>query len=269
MSFSDERLKRILSEPSVPFRLGDYISRGFQFMNENFGLLLAFALVSGVISFFCQSMPYVGIFLSMAISPILSIGYSQFAYAVTRERRADFGDFFKGFSKIGALLLTYLLTAVVSLVAFLPGLLVWYQAGMVDWLVEMVAAYPLFQDTPELTEMVDMSLFWLGLVVMLVGALTVSILFVWALQITWFFDAGPLESLDASRKLIARNWGNMLGFLILSGIIAFSGVLLCGIGLLYTAPAMACAQFFAFADMTRLFEDDGDGGPDLIDHFIA
>jgi hypothetical protein len=33
---------------------------------------------------------------------------------------------------------------------------------------------------------------------------------------------------------------------------------------------MAVAQFFAFADSTKILEDDGDSQqPDIIDHFIA
>lgn len=269
MKFSATRLQRILAEPPVPFRMGDYISRSFKFMNENLGLLIAFTIITYVINFFCQSLPYVGIFLGVAISPILSIGYSQFTYRVKRGHRPDFGEFFKGFTKIGPLILTYILTLVISLLALLPGLIIWYKAGTLEWLVEMQAAYPLFQDIPDLRDMVDMSLFWIGLAVMFIGGVAVSLLFIWALKIVWFFEVGPLEAIEASRKLIARNWGEMLGFIIIVGLITISGVLVCGIGLLYTAPAMAIAIFFAFADATRILEDSEEDQPDLIDHFIA
>ncbi len=269
MNFPASRLQRILAEAPVQFRMGDYISRGFQIMNNNFGMLIGFVLVSAVINFLCQSLPYVGLFLSMAISPVLSVGYSQFAYMVSRGHKPDFGEFFKGFSKIGPLLLTYLLVMVVSLIAILPGLIIWYKAGMFEWLVEFMDAYPLFQDIPSLGDMVDMSQFWIGFAIMLIGGLVIGLFFAWALKIAWFFDVGPLEALDASRKLIARNWANMLGFFIISGLIAISGALLCGIGILYTAPAVTCAHFFAFADSTHILDDENDNKPDLIDHFIA
>ncbi len=269
MNFSVSRLQRTLSEAPIPFRMGDYINRGFKFMNDNFGLLVAFVLVSGVINFFCQSLPYIGFLLSMAVSPILSVGYAQFTYMVLRGHKPDFGEFFKGFKKAGPLIFTYLLMVVISLLAILPGLLVWYKAGMADWVMEMVNAYPLFEDIPGLGEMVDMSLFGIGLALILLGGLVVGLFLFWALQIAWFYEVGPLEAIDASRKLIARNWGNMLGFLILSGLIAAGGILLCGIGLLYTAPAMTCAHFFAFADATQLLEGDDEDKPDLTDHLIV
>ncbi len=270
MSLPASRLQRVLNDPPAPFRLGDYISQGFQFMNQNFGMLLGFMLLTIVISFVVQIVPIVGIVISLLISPVLQIGYSQFAYAATRERRVEFGEFFKGFNKLGPLLATYLLTAIVSLLAILPGLLLWYQARMLDWFMGVMEDYPLLQDMPNLADTVDMTLFWLGFLLMIVGILVLSVLFAWALNVVWFFEVGPMEALNASRKLIARNWLSFVAFIIVASIVGTAGILLCGVGLLYTAPAMVCAQFFAFADAARLFEgDDEDNQPDIIDHFIA
>ncbi|MDX1910957.1 MAG: hypothetical protein SFV22_05705 [Saprospiraceae bacterium] len=269
MSLPASRLQRVLDEPAVEFRLGDYISRGFKFMNENAGLLIAFMLVSGVINFFAQMMPFIGFVISILLGPVLQIGYSQYAYTAVRERKAEFAEFFKGFSKMGPLVITYILSGLIGLVSALPGLLLWYQAGMLDWVMVLIEDYPFMEDVPPLGEMVDMSLFWLGVLLMFVGAVVISILFSWALQIVWFFDVDPMTALGASRKLIARNWGIFILFFIISGLIAASGALLCLVGLLYTAPAMVTAQFFAFADNVKLLEDEGEKPMDLTDHFIA
>jgi hypothetical protein len=269
MNLPASRLQRVLSDAPTQFRLGDYISQGFEFMNKNFGMLLAFMLLSFVISAFIQVIPIVGMFLSILITPVLQIGYAQFTYGAKRENRVDFAEFFKGFNKLGPLLATYLLTGVIGLLSILPGLLLWYQAGMLDWFMGIMEDYPFIENVPNLSDSVDMGLFWLGVLLMTAGVLVISVLFAWSLNVVWFFDVGPLEALNASRKLIARNWGLFVAFVIVAGIIGASGILLCGIGLLYTAPAMACAQFFAFADVARLFEGDDANEPDLIDHFIA
>jgi uncharacterized membrane protein len=151
-----------------------------------------------------------------------------------------------------------------------PGLVLWFQAGMFDWIMGLMEDYPFTGSLPDITESVDMALFSLGVFLMLLGALVIGILFIWALNLVWFFDIGPLEALAASRKLIARNWVSVVIFLILAGLIGLSGVLLCGVGIFYTAPAMAVAQFFAFADSSKILEDDEtDQQPDIIDHFIA
>jgi hypothetical protein len=269
MSLPASRLQRALDEPATEFRLGDYISRGFKFMNENAGLLIAFMLVSGVINFFIQMAPIVGFVLSILIGPILQIGYAQFAYTAVRDRKAEFAEFFKGFSNAGPLVITYILTALIGLLSALPGLLLWYQAGMLEWVMALIEDYPFLDDVPPIQEMVDMSLFWLGVLLMFVGAVVISVLFSWAVQIVWFFDVDPMTALNASRKLIARNWGIFILFFVVSGLIAASGALLCLVGLLYTAPAMVSAQFFAFADQTKLFDGEEEKPMDLTDHFIA
>ena len=48
MSLPASRLQRVLNDAPVPFSMGDYISKGFDFMNKNFGMLLGFMLVSMV-----------------------------------------------------------------------------------------------------------------------------------------------------------------------------------------------------------------------------
>jgi len=269
MSLSASRLQRLLQEAPVPFHMDHYISRGIQFMNQNFGMLLAFFLVSTMISFFIQIIPVAGLVAGLLITPVLQIGYAQFVYATERENRSDFGEFFKGFNKIGPLVATYLLTIVLSILALLPGLLLWFQAGMLDWFMGLMEEYPSIEELPDPLQLVDNGLFWLGLLLIFVGGLLASSLLAWSLYIAWFFEVGPLEALNASRMLIARNWFSFIIFLLLVGLISVSGALLCGVGLLYTIPAMACAQFFAFAEATRLFEADTDQPQDITDHFIA
>lgn len=270
MSLPASRLQRVLNEPPVNFRLGDYISQGFDFMNKNFGMLLGFMLVSTVISFFAQIIPIAGIVLSIILGPVLQIGYSQFTYAAVKENRVDFAEFFKGFNRVGPLVATYLLSILIILAVMIPGLVLYYQAGMFDWFTTIMEDYPFMEDVSGFQDSVDMGLFMIGTLLIVTGVLAVGVLFTWALNLVWFFDIGPLEALAASRKLIARNWVSIILFLILSGIIAGIGLLLCGIGILYTAPAMTVAQFFAFADSSKILEDDGEAQqPDIIDHFIA
>jgi hypothetical protein len=270
MSLPASRLLRVMNEAPLPFRLGDYISKGFEFMNRNFGMLLAFMLVSTIFSLIAQAIPFVGLGAGLVLAPVFQIGYFQFAYAVTQENRVDFAEFFKGFNKIGPLMVTYALTLLLAVLAVSPGLFLWYQAGFFDWFLQVMADYPMIENLPALEELVDMQLFGFGALAILVGGLGVSSLFSWSIYLVWFYDIAPLEALEASRKLIIRNWFIFLVFLITTFLITGLGLLLCGIGVLYTAPAMVCAQFFAFAGMTRLLEKDGFDQPDdTLDHFIA
>jgi hypothetical protein len=259
-----------MNEAPRPFILVDYLYKGFEFMNRNFGMLLAFMLLTIIFSGFAQSVPVVGFALSLALTPVFQIGYFQFTYAAIQEKRVDFADFFKAFNKIGPLLVTYLLTLFLAILAVTPGLLLWYQAGLYDWLAEAMVDYTMIDNMPVLSDMVDMQLFWLGVLAVLVGGVSVMSLFSWSIYLVWFYDIAPLEALEASRKLIVRHWLIFILFIVVTNLITGLGVLLCLVGILYTAPAMACAQFFAFAGMTGLLDKDGFDQPDdTLDHFIA
>lgn len=55
-----------------------------------------------------------------------------------------------------------------------------------------------------------------------------------------------VDALKASRDLVHGSWFRVFGLLIVIGVIAFSGVLLIGIGLLATIPFAALMLFTAF-----------------------
>jgi uncharacterized membrane protein len=57
------------------------------------------------------------------------------------------------------------------------------------------------------------------------------------------------EAMEASRKLVHRQWFSIFGFLIVLVLINFVGVLLLGIGLLITVPLSYCAMYAAFDDI--------------------
>ena len=203
MSLPASRLQRVLNEPAIPFRLGDYISQGFEFMNKNFGMLLGFMVVSSLISVFAQFLPIVGFAMSILIAPVLQIGYSQYTYAVKKGAQPEFGEFFKGFNKVGPLVITYILMGLIMLAALIPGLYVWYQAGMFNWISSIMAEYPFMESVPDIRESVDMGLFAMGALLMFVATLVISLLFTWSLNLVWFFDIKPMEALSAC----ARNPG--------------------------------------------------------------
>lgn len=269
MSLPISQLQNMIASPARPFQTGDYIRNGFDFTNKQFGMMLGFTLVNLGINFALQMIPIVGGVISMIVGAILSIGFAQFIYMNIRHGKTDFGEFFAGFNKIMPLFSTYLLTALISIVVLLPGLMVWFQAGVFDWLMGVLEDYPYMEDLPIMTDTVNMPLFLLGVLLMLAGVLAVTILFSWSLFIVWFYDASPVDALKMSQKLISRNWGSFVVFIIITGLIASAGLLLCCVGLLYAIPCISAAMFFAFADATQMLNEPTDSDSDIIDHFIA
>lgn len=60
------------------------------------------------------------------------------------------------------------------------------------------------------------------------------------------------EAMEASRKVISKNWFSIFAFLIVIFLLNFVGLLLLGVGLLFTVPLSQCAIAAAFDDIVGL-----------------
>ena len=73
------------------------------------------------------------------------------------------------------------------------------------------------------------------------------------------------EAMEASRKIISKEWFSFFGFGIVLGLISFAGLLCFFVGMLVTTPLVAIASFIAFEQIIGLNEENE---IDLIDHLI-
>jgi hypothetical protein len=250
------KIARVI-ENGYSFLFGSYISRGFEILNRNVGLFIGYFLVYILISVCMQVIPIIGPLAGLIIGPPLAAGIFIVANKVATGEYAQFNDFFKGFEKLGNLFLAGLLVGLIIFAAMIPGLIV---AG--------TSFYGLIigNITPE--EIFTSSTFWLGILLMALPAMYLGISYVYAPMLVWFYNMDVWPAMEASRKIVAKNWFSHLGFLFVLGIISMAGFLLLGIGILYTVPAIKCALYAAFADITGLEEDDASASDDMIDHFV-
>lgn len=256
MSNIPAKIDRVLQE-GYEFRFGDYISKGFDLVNKNLGGFIGYGLVYLLISLFVAMIPVLGQIAGVIIGPALLAGFYHVANQVDRGNPTVFGDFFKGFDKLGNLFLTSLLTGLIVVVSAIPGLIVLFTSGFS--ITSLMMGEPAEENT---------SMIVVGVLLMLIPALYLGVSYLFAPMLVWFYDLKPWDALETSRKLIGKNWGIFFGFMLVMGIIASLGLLLLGVGLLYTMPAYLCANYAAFADVTRLNEGDEDRSADLIDHFV-
>ena len=257
MSNIPAKIDRILQE-GYDFRFGDYISKGFDLVNKNMGGFIGYTLVYLLISILIGLIPILGQLAGFIIGPALLAGFYHVAHQVDLGAPTVFGDFFKGFDKLGNLFLTSLLTALVVIGACIPGIIILFTSGLSISSFVMGAA----------PEDLNTTMIIVGMLLMLVPAMYLAVSYLFAPMFVWFYDLKPWDAMETSRKLIGKNWGIFFGFAIVMGLITSLGILLLGVGLLYTVPAYLCANYAAFADVTRLHEDDETGATDLIDHFV-
>ncbi|MBN1561983.1 hypothetical protein JW998_17150 [candidate division KSB1 bacterium] len=65
------------------------------------------------------------------------------------------------------------------------------------------------------------------------------------------------QAMEASRKVVMNHLLEMVIFTLILGLINFAGLLLCGIGLLFTVPLSFAAMAIAYDDLVGIERSDG------------
>jgi hypothetical protein len=92
-------------------------------------------------------------------------------------------------------------------------------------------------------------LIFIGFIAFILPGIYLSVGYVFTPFFIVFSRMSFWEAMEASRKLVHRQWFSIFGFLIVLVLINFAGVLLLGIGLLITVPLSYCALYAAFDDI--------------------
>lgn len=246
------------------FRFGDYVSQGFNLVAKNVGLFVVYTLVFFVLVMITAIIPFFNILALPFVVPALMTGFFIAAHRTARGENLQFSDFFKGFDKVMPLGITFILQALIGVLASLPGLIM--IIGALGFTILSMFDNP------------DMSLFglgamtgtfFIGILLAMFAGLFVSTSYAFSLMLVWFYDLSPWQAMETSRKLAWKNFLILLVFLIVVQIISSVGMMLLFIGALFTVPAGICMVYAAFADITGLEEDEAITNDDIIDHFVA
>lgn len=88
-----------------------------------------------------------------------------------------------------------------------------------------------------------------GLVLLIIPGIYLIVSYTFATMFLIFLKYDYWSALEWSRKIITKQWWMFFGFVIVMGLINLAGLLMCGIGIIFTAPLTMCMQFCAFEDI--------------------
>lgn len=227
-------------------KIGDYISRGFEIMKVNMGSYIGYTVVYFAISFIVNLIPFLNIISSLVISPCLIFGFHLVSKQISQNKGIPvFNTFFNGFNFAGKLIVISLIMFVVFLVCIMPFLI---SVG--------VSIFALRDsDSTEIFAAImagPLPILGVGLLVMVYC----SVSWVFASLVAVFHNKESWAAMEISRKVVSKNWFMVLLFLIVVGIIVAAGVLLMGIGLIFTLPLGMCSLYAAFEDIFGFPEED-------------
>lgn len=225
------------------------VSRGWNLLKENFGLLFVVALIFGLIEGFIAVLgmiPIIGPLLSLVnliiVGPLVGGVYYVFIQTI-RGRPAEVGEVFAGFSRaFGQLFLGHVVPALLAGLCLIPF-----------GIVLAVEFIPLMAHG-QLSEPNALPPISTAAAVILIAALFVCIIPMIYLQTCWAFTL-PLiidkemdfwTAMGTSRKMVRKHWWHIFGLTILIGLLNLAGMLACCVGALFTAPLGIAAQMHAY-----------------------
>lgn len=108
------------------FKLGDYISQGWELFKANAGLFIAFSVLYCLMVGVLCVIPFLGYIGLIAINAPLTAGFFIVAAKTQKQEPVEFGDFFKGFDRFLPLFLVSLvggiLVGIGTFFLLIPGI---------------------------------------------------------------------------------------------------------------------------------------------------
>ena len=93
----------------------------------------------------------------------------------------------------------------------------------------------------------------IGMILLLIPGIYLAVSYILTYQFVIFGKFEFWDAMEASRKLISKNWFTFFGLIILLGLINLLGVIALGIGLLFTIPLSYCTLHIVFS---KLFDKE-------------
>jgi hypothetical protein len=242
------------------FKFGDYISNGFRIVQKNLGLFIGYTIVFFALIMVGSLIQVINLFAMLILVPTLTVGFYIAAHKTETGQSLEFKDFFKGFENLGQLVLTYLVMNLIVIASMIPFFVVAAKSGLFTWYMEAMSdPVGMGGTVPQMPPVWSFILF--------LPALYFGVAYSWAFLFVVFYKMSFWDALEASRQIITKQWFIIFLFALVAGLIAGLGVLLLLVGILFTIPAYYCMVYSAFADVTRLHEEEKEKS-DIIDHLV-
>ncbi len=220
-----------------------YLQRGWAQFQADPGPVIGFTAVSIGISLVLGVVP-LGSIVSAVIGGPLFAGYYLVGLQRARGQSVVFADFFRGFTRFADFFLINLLIGLVTFLACLPGVLVLIAGAAFS------AALP-----DSLQTLIGVLGALVVLLLIMAPVLYLSVSYVLAIPMVADRPLRPWLAMETCRRHTTGQWFQVLGMLLLIGLVNLVGLLPCGLGLLVTVPWSYATILAAYEDQFGLAAD--------------
>lgn len=244
------------SAPFVPqdydLDISDCVSRGYQLLKENFGVLFVAALIYFIIEAALSGLaniPLIGPLFSIAnfiITGPLMGGLFYLFIRVNRGEPADVGGMFDGFRRaFGQLFLGVLVPGLFIFLCMLPVIII-FIIKLIPVMSQMQHHGP---ESEEAIRRAATSILFTALPVMFICAIPVVYLSTcWKFTLPLIVDQEMdfWTAMKTSFKMVNKHWWQIFGLILIIGLLNIAGLCACCIGVLFTFPIGLGALMVAY-----------------------
>ena len=220
--------------------IGHCIGDAWKLLQNNFGLIFGgvaiFMLIQIGLGVLAQ-IPLVGLVFSVGsfiISGPMAGGIYYFFLKAIRRQPVEIGDVFAGFRlAFGQLLLGYIVAALLTGLAALPGLAI---MGVPIYMMVRHHA----------VEVGPFALALLGFIIAMIPAIYLGVSWMFSLPMIIDKQMEFWPAMSASRRMVGKHWWLVFGLLVVCGLINLAGFAVCCVGIFFSLPIVFGAMMYAY-----------------------
>ena len=225
--------------------ISEALNASWDKFQRNVGIVLGACILVFIAMMAANMIPYLSMITGLLLTGPLWGGLWYFFIRVNRGEEAAVGDAFAGFNRgFWQLVLVNIVTSILTFICMLPLFLVLVSIFGMAFLVDQANASPSVE-------------FGGAAAVLLVGAFIVSFAGVIFLTTIWLFalalvvDKGLAfwDAMELSRKMVLKHFWGIFLLVFVGWIMSMVGLLLCGVGLLFTGPVAFGAWVWQYEKM--------------------
>lgn len=242
-----------ITDQSGTFSISDAFSKGWEIVSRHIWYYILGGILAILSSGFIGMIPYIGSLVnSLVVQPAFAAGAIYVTWRISMGHGwRDFSDMFQGFRMLPALILSTLIATAIIIILFLPFLLL-----NLETFIELL---PYFENNSwvgneeRVSEIFISMLNPTNIVIWLITSIliiTLTVLWLFRNYFIVIFNAEAWESLEASRKIAAKNFWLLIGFGFVISLVVLISVIPLGLGLFFSLPWSMGAMYSAFAQIT-------------------
>ncbi len=241
------------------FSIGKALSDGWSIVKQSIGYYILGGIISILIGMVLGIIPFVGgLANQLIVAPCLMAGAVYVTWRISKGTPwTDLGDMFKGFKYLTPIMVSSLIQGAIMIT--LAGLFLLNYINEIIELVKLSQGSGAYRNQEAMKDILvsflnpQSVLLFLGLMIVL---LFISVIWIFKTHFIVVYNMQGWPAMEMSRKIAARNFFPLVGFLILIGIIVIISAIPCGIGLLFTLPLSIGATYSIFAQITHCDQSD-------------